>query len=491
MNNQKMGLCDLFSILRTHAITVIILTRKSLMMTWRQRSNVNLFIFSFLAMFVSMYSMWYLMRYNVLHYLSSLGYEKLHFDYICNSKGSEIDSQITNPMKYRGKLPCDLTPIPDQYGNGISPGELLMRWFDPAQDSSFSRAKENQNIIELLSSLMMNGLPLVGLDDFVYLSDFANEHLQNSRIKQDVFDTPQFKDEFDNFLNVRSKRLIFVPNSPCTTELVEYLHKKSKVFGQLRVSVLENMPAALENCCEDVWAVIEVKPPVPFFENDLNSLEESTCRMSPIVLQDLTNSTESDLWENLGIEPFVDLNDFVYVSKPTVTIRMHPGSIADTRNIVAWSRLKRSLPRPQSGQLLYFTSGFLSLQMELQDFMVAKQYQINSKWSQVTGLKEALVNHTQILSDLSYILITSQSIAKFDGAFLNYTLSYPPQQSRGISFPLYHRAFPTHTYTKVSPFILYTFLCERYHQIGQFLFAHEYIVRHCFGPSLGWSCLLH
>ena len=57
---------------------------------------------------------------------------------------------------------------------------------------------------------------------------------------------------------------------------------------------------------------------------------------------------------------------------PRVTFRMHPSTVPDTRNI-KWSPRKQGaggmLDRRQSGQLLYFTSGFLTLQMEIQNYL--------------------------------------------------------------------------------------------------------------------------
>ncbi len=46
---------------------------------------------------------------------------------------------------------------------------------------------------------------------------------------------------------------------------------------------------------------------------------------------------------------------------------MQPSGIPDTRNY-EWSPRKNNA-RQQSGELLYFISGFLSLQLELQNFV--------------------------------------------------------------------------------------------------------------------------
>jgi ABC-type multidrug transport system ATPase subunit len=54
--------------------------------------------------------------------------------------------------------------------------------------------------------------------------------------------------------------------------------------------------------------------------------------------------------------------------RPRATIRMHPISVPDTRSY-AWDPVKDAgMNALDTGQLLYYTSGFLSLQMELQNY---------------------------------------------------------------------------------------------------------------------------
>ena len=57
-----------------------------------------------------------------------------------------------------------------------------------------------------------------------------------------------------------------------------------------------------------------------------------------------------------------------YLSPVMLTVRMHPSAIPDTRNF-EFSPLKAGSPRMQSGQLLYFMSGFLTIQLEMQNFL--------------------------------------------------------------------------------------------------------------------------
>ena len=61
---------------------------------------------------------------------------------------------------------------------------------------------------KVLSSIMMNGLPLLGLDDFVYFSDYVRLYL-GQRAVEKIMSIPILKERFENFLAVR-KKLLFI-----------------------------------------------------------------------------------------------------------------------------------------------------------------------------------------------------------------------------------------------------------------------------------------
>jgi hypothetical protein len=90
---------------------------------------------------------------------------------------------------------------------------------------------------------------------------------------------------------------------------------------------------------------------------------------------------------------------------PSVTLRFHPASIPDSRNKM-WSPRKHgggTHTSLQAGQLLYFTSGFLSIQLEIQNFL------------STVGLGREIVSHVFSSSTLSLagIPIASSSEVPF------------------------------------------------------------------------------
>lgn len=113
--------------------------------------------------------------------------------------------------------------------------------------------------------------------------------------------------------------------------------------------VYESMSLALEDCCDHVWAILDVTA------NQLN--DQSRCETWTMEDEDI----------------------------PSVAIRMRPSTLPDTRNFMyvyhcdrrvgvtlcRWSSRRTILPRVESGQLLYFISGFLSIQIEVHNFLAS------------------------------------------------------------------------------------------------------------------------
>jgi hypothetical protein len=75
-------------------------------------------------------------------------------------------------------LDCRPLNTKDPNSGELSPSYVLMKALsDGGLLYSSSSAKEINQFVDMLSSIMMNGIPLVGIDDFVFLSDFINEKL--------------------------------------------------------------------------------------------------------------------------------------------------------------------------------------------------------------------------------------------------------------------------------------------------------------------------
>ena len=125
-------------------------------------------------------------------------------------------------------------------------------------------------------------------------------------------------------------------------------------------------------------------------------------------------------------------------------------AIPDTRNIEWSPRKSFGSYRQQSGQLLYFLSGFLTLQLEIQTFLAS------------TGLggpvipTQALDGHRRPFDSLilgpsavtrSIAEALMDAISPHD-VFTTVVNSTSSQRQGRPTFstPLYHRAFPTHRY---------------------------------------------
>lgn len=87
-------------------------------------------------------------------------------------------SNFERSINFDANLICAPLNMYDPNSGELSPAYVLMKALNDGNilDSS-SNAKETNQLVDALSSVMMNGIPLVGIDDFVILSDFINEKL--------------------------------------------------------------------------------------------------------------------------------------------------------------------------------------------------------------------------------------------------------------------------------------------------------------------------
>lgn len=111
----------------------------------------------------------------------------------------------------------------------LSPTDLL---FNIIRDGTLTDPdhQDTQQFTRLLTSMMMNGLPLLDIDDYIYLSDFINNYLGETTRKE-LLNYAIYRDKFGNFLNVRQNQLRIVPNEGMATDFVRYLNESSKLFN--------------------------------------------------------------------------------------------------------------------------------------------------------------------------------------------------------------------------------------------------------------------
>lgn len=88
-------------------------------------------------------------------------------------------------------------------------------------------------VSKLLSSIMMNGLPLLGLYDYVEMSDVINSYI-GKRVKSEVLGNSAYRDKFGNFLDVRQKEIRITPRNCWTLKFYDAIKLHSQELKVMR-----------------------------------------------------------------------------------------------------------------------------------------------------------------------------------------------------------------------------------------------------------------
>ncbi len=189
---------------------------------WRQlsrNSSIKSFIFlSHFIIFVSLYLMWSSTYGKNLKYNTHQEYTPLSFDVKC-----------TTENKYQGRLICKPNDGETSESNleveGMTPADILLKIIgsDGILDTSSS---SNNGLPSLISSMMMNGMPLLGFEDYIEFSDFVNRHLGPSA-KTKMMKFTSNREKFSNLLFVRERNLVFASNNSVTRSFIEYLYSSA------------------------------------------------------------------------------------------------------------------------------------------------------------------------------------------------------------------------------------------------------------------------
>lgn len=127
--------------------------------------------------------------------------------------------------KCKPYLPDNETTL-NQPHLSISPTTFLFDLFDESNSKHRVNLKQ---LAKLLGSVMLNGLPFLGLDDFVHSSDFVNRNLPK-RTQEYITNSPLLSGQFGNFLNVRNLQIRLSPDNCWTNDFVKYLKKTSAII---------------------------------------------------------------------------------------------------------------------------------------------------------------------------------------------------------------------------------------------------------------------
>lgn len=166
-------------------------------------------------------------------------FAKLNIEIRCGGKSVETYSAVDNGTTFTTEPFCAPYQRPEEYSkHALTPSELLFDMIDNSHNPKSSKDhNELKQLTNLITSMMMNGLPLLGLSDFIYLSDFANHNI-NEKEKNKLLSYPGYSDQFSNFLNARTKEIRIIPNSCWASEFAQHLRNTTNTPpGTANVSV--------------------------------------------------------------------------------------------------------------------------------------------------------------------------------------------------------------------------------------------------------------
>ena len=208
--------------------------------------------------FLSLYLMWAMSFSQTLKFMTSNAYTKLSFDLVC-APGTTYRPGISQCRPTEDNRPDgDVSPA-DVLINLLTTGSIMSDATDPNSAHDFAG---------LLSSIMMNGAPMLGLDDFVHLSDFVNKNL-GPHGRGQIMNSTAYRDKFGNFLDVRRRELRIAPYSCWTGQFLSHLNKNSLIAKDLSIIQYPSMSEAMKDCCDNVWAIVEIIGPKEGFDCSL------------------------------------------------------------------------------------------------------------------------------------------------------------------------------------------------------------------------------
>lgn len=196
-----------------------ILFKKDAKQIFRNPSLKNFIIWSLVIPFGALYLMWLASNGKQLSFLKgSSGYTPLSFDLRCFSNIS--------PLQNEWNFHCTPKSSSDDESSvsSLSPADILFNIVSSsnALSEKDTNSKKSDEFGKLISAMLMNGLPLLGLGDFVRLSDFVNGHI-GSRSKNHLLEYTEFAEKFSNFLNIRNLEVRLSGNPCFVDEFADHL----------------------------------------------------------------------------------------------------------------------------------------------------------------------------------------------------------------------------------------------------------------------------
>lgn len=143
---------------------------------------------------------------------------------ICGSKSANnVHGELLSKCQpYYPESDSDMPAAPDR----LSPSAVL---YDLLENGNSDEKVSSKTIARLLGSIMMNGLPLLGLDDFLRTSDYVNQNL-NTAARNDIMESPFLNGQFGTLLRARDMQISISPENCWSKGFVKYMKKSSTMF---------------------------------------------------------------------------------------------------------------------------------------------------------------------------------------------------------------------------------------------------------------------
>jgi hypothetical protein len=181
---------------------MLVLTAKSLKCIYRNSSVMNMLTLSTALVFAALLVIFYSTNHATNHFLDDKAYQRLQFNVVCETRSQRY---ACHPLK----------------SETFSPSDLAFNPFDSSDSTT-----QQLELVSLLSSMFLNGMPIVDLNDYVLLSDYANSYL-GSNGRSRLLASRVASERLGNLLMVRSKLFALAPRNEHTEAFMRFLQTAS------------------------------------------------------------------------------------------------------------------------------------------------------------------------------------------------------------------------------------------------------------------------
>jgi hypothetical protein len=175
--------------------------------------------------------------------LSNSRYPSFLFDFSCTKGGAPQSAGIAcKPQKQSNSF-------------GLTTSDVLFNFQNSSTDHGIRRDGFS-NLANLLDSLILNGFPLLDLQNYGAFSDYVREFLINTTALDSI--GPEFASTIGNLVNFFSSDIRFAPQNCWTDSFVNHLQNTSSAFRRINHQIFVDEAAAAPSNSDfsKVFAVI-------------------------------------------------------------------------------------------------------------------------------------------------------------------------------------------------------------------------------------------